>query len=136
MTDFNWALLLAVAVPLVLLWHARGSREIELRQQDALDRIDDMVEQSRAREEALHNFLQSPWVRLADFTEGHDNIRVWVYRIGPEHPWEAKVILPDGKGRYECFDGSGSTASEAIGKSLEAAQSRETTAPHNPRANP
>lgn len=124
MTDFNWALLLAVAVPLVLLWHARGSREIELRQQDALDRIDDMVEQSRAREEALHNFLQSPWVLLADFTEARDDIRVLVYRIGPDHPWEAKIILPEGKARHECFDGSGGTAAEAIAVALEAAQSK------------
>ena len=134
MTGFNWFLFLAIAVPLILLWHARGSREIELRQQDALGRIDDLIEHSRAREEALHNFLQSPWVRLADFTESRDNIRVWVYRIGPDHEWEAKVILPDGKHGYECFDGSGGTAAEAIAKALEAAQSREKTEPQQPRA--
>lgn len=124
MTGFNWFLFLAIAVPLILLRYARGTREAELLQQDALGRIDDLIEHSRAREEALHNFLQSPWVLLADFTEGHDNIRVWVYRVGPDHPWEAKVILPDGKRGYECFDGSGKTSSEAIAKSLEAAQSK------------
>lgn len=124
--NFSWVLRLlpAAILTLAFLWHARGDREAALRKQDAFDKIDDLVEESEWRGESLRQLLASPWVRLADFTEAHDNVRVWVYRVGPDSPWEAKVILPGGKVLYECFNGSGETAGSAISLALDAAQSR------------